>query len=82
LVFESYDTHKDETFYRLLGGSIEFGEPSEQTMRRELYEEAGLELCDVRYLATTENVFPSSGVEASAGLRLHNGPNGQLKPRL
>jgi ADP-ribose pyrophosphatase YjhB (NUDIX family) len=61
LVFEGYDPDKDETFYRPLGGTIEFGEPSEQTVRRELYEEATLELCDVHYLATIENIFAYRG---------------------
>lgn len=61
LVFEGHDSHKDETFYRPLGGTIEFGEPSEQTVRRELYEEVGLELNDVRYLATIENIFTYRG---------------------
>lgn len=61
LVAEGYDPHKGETFYRPLGGTIEFGEPSEQTVRRELREELGLELCDVRYLATIENIFTYRG---------------------
>jgi ADP-ribose pyrophosphatase YjhB (NUDIX family) len=61
LVAKGYDSHKDETFYRPLGGTIEFGEPSEQTVRRELHEETGLELCDVRYLATIENIFTHQG---------------------
>lgn len=61
LVFEGYDPHRNETFYRPLGGTIEFGEPSAQTVHRELGEEAGLELCDVRYLATVENIFTHRG---------------------
>jgi ADP-ribose pyrophosphatase YjhB (NUDIX family) len=61
LVCEGYDSHKGEIFYRPLGGTIEFGEPSEQTVHRELHEEVGLELCDVRYLATIENIFTYQG---------------------
>jgi ADP-ribose pyrophosphatase YjhB (NUDIX family) len=61
LVFEGYDPHKDEVFYRPLGGTIEFGERSEQTVFRELYEEVGLELQNVRYLATVENIFIYQG---------------------
>jgi len=61
LVFEGHDSHTAETFYRPLGGTIEFGERSEQTVRRELYEEASLRLRDVRYLATIENIFTYHG---------------------
>ena len=38
-VFEGYDPLKDQTFYRPLGGGIEFGETSEQAIRREMREE-------------------------------------------
>jgi len=49
LVFEGYDSLKDQIFYRPLGGTIEFGEPAEQTVHRELCEELNLELCDVHF---------------------------------
>ena len=45
LVAEGYDPVKNEHFYRPLGGGIEFGEYSEQTIRRELMEEIGAEVC-------------------------------------
>lgn len=61
LVFKGYDPHKDETFYRPLGGTIEFGELSAQTVARELHEELGLGLQDVQYLATLENIFTYRG---------------------
>ena len=59
LVLQGHD--QGQTFYRPLGGSIEFAEPSAQTVRRELREEVGLELRDVRYLATVENIFTYRG---------------------
>jgi len=41
LVFESRDTVKNETFYRPLGGGINFGEHSKDAVRREIFEEIG-----------------------------------------
>ncbi len=61
LVFEGYDHVKGETFYRPLGGGIEFGERSQEAVRREFREELGVELVGVRYLATVENIFICNG---------------------
>ncbi len=40
------------------GGHMEYGESFEQTARRETLEEAGLELENLRYLHTTNDVYP------------------------
>lgn len=60
-VFEGYDTLEDQTFYRPLGGTIEFGEHSAQTVTRELREEIGAGLTDLKYLGTVENIFTYNG---------------------
>lgn len=49
------------TGYRPLGGSIEFGERGHETVARELREEIGAELLDVRYLGTLENIHEYLG---------------------
>lgn len=61
LVCEYYDHVKDETFYRPLGGGIEFGERGYQTVQREFHEELGVELVKGHYLATLENIFTHEG---------------------
>ena len=60
LVFESREfDSKGQIFYRPLGGSIEFGEYGHQTLARELQEEIGAEVENVRYLGLNENLFHS-----------------------
>ncbi len=61
LVFEGYDPTKRQAFYRLLGGGIEFGEYGRQAAARELREELGAEVIDLRYLGTIENIFIYDG---------------------
>ena len=60
-VAEGYDPSKGETFYRPLGGSIEFGERGEQAVVRELREEVNAEVANLRYLGTLENIFTYNG---------------------
>ena len=61
LVSEERDPSKGETFYRPLGGGIEFGEHSVETIHRELMEEIGAEVKDLVYLGTLENIFTFNG---------------------
>lgn len=61
LVAEGRDDVKDETFYRPLGGAIEFGEYARDTLIREMREEIGAEISDLRYLGALENVFTYMG---------------------
>ena len=67
LVFESRECDsRGRIFYRPLGGSIEFGEYGRQTLVRELREELGAEIENVRYLGLRENLF-----HAPDGRRAH-----------
>lgn len=54
---QGYDAHKGETFYRPMGGKIEFGEYAADTVRREIQEEIGAGLADLRYLGLLESIF-------------------------
>jgi 8-oxo-dGTP pyrophosphatase MutT (NUDIX family) len=73
LVAEGYDPLKKETFYRPLGGGIEFGEYSEQTIRRELLEEIGADVCELKYLGTLENIFVFDGAPGHEIVQVYNG---------
>ncbi|HEX5838172.1 MAG TPA: NUDIX domain-containing protein [Anaerolineales bacterium] len=73
LVAEGYDPVKNEHFYRPLGGGIEFGEYSEQTIHRELWEEIGAEVCELKYLGTLENVYVFNGTPGHEIVRIYDG---------
>jgi len=61
LVMEARDHSRDLTFYRPLGGGIEFGERSVVAVRREIREEIGAELEAVSLLTILENLFEFEG---------------------
>jgi ADP-ribose pyrophosphatase YjhB (NUDIX family) len=61
LVYQGHDPIKDETFYRPLGGGIEFGERGADAVARELREELGATVRDARFLGVLENVFTYAG---------------------
>ena len=73
LVAEGYDPVKKESFYRPLGGGIEFGEHSEQTIHRELMEEIGAEVSELKYLGTLENIFVFNGVPGHEIVQVYDG---------
>lgn len=56
-VARGYDAHKDETFYRPIGGGIQFGERGRDAVVREVKEELNAEVVDVTYLGAFENIF-------------------------
>ena len=50
LVSKGYDKIKNETFYRCLGGGIEFLETSQEALKREYKEELGININIEEYL--------------------------------
>lgn len=64
LALEGYDKVKDQTFYRCLGGGIEFLEKSDEALKREFLEELGIEIITKDFLGVTENIFNFEGKDA------------------
>ncbi|HEK9103060.1 NUDIX hydrolase [Bacillus pfraonensis] len=56
ILVQEYVT-EGETYYRPLGGSIEFGEKSAETVIREYKEELGTQIEVIDYLGCLENMF-------------------------
>jgi 8-oxo-dGTP pyrophosphatase MutT (NUDIX family) len=64
---------KGRLYYRPLGGTIEFGERGEQTIRREFREEIAADLTDVRYLGTLENIYTVENQRAHEIVLVYDG---------
>ena len=73
LVSEEYDPSKGKTFYRPLGGGIEFGEHSIETIRRELMEEISAAVKDLMYLGTLENIYVFNGIPGHEIVQVYDG---------
>lgn len=73
LISEGYDPVKDETFHRLLGGGIEFGEKSDIALKREMTEEIGAGIKNLKYLGTIENIFKWEGKPGHEILLIYDG---------
>lgn len=61
LVCSAADSVKKETYYRPLGGGIEFQESALSALKREIFEELRLEIRDEKYLGAIENIFVLEG---------------------
>lgn len=72
-VSRGYDSRKDQTFYRPIGGRIEFGERGSETVIREVREEIGAEVTDLRYLGTLENIFTFEDQPGHEIARIYDG---------
>ena len=62
LVSEGFDNIKNQTFYRCLGGGIEFLEKSTDALKREFQEEIDIVIKD--FLGISENIFTYEGKNA------------------
>lgn len=62
-VSEAFDTIKNEYYYRPIGGKIEFGEHSVDTLYREIREELSTEIKNVTLVTVLENIFTCDGMQ-------------------
>ncbi|HLJ68346.1 MAG TPA: NUDIX domain-containing protein [Chloroflexota bacterium] len=72
-VTKAYDPVKDQIFYRPLGGVIEFGERGAESVARELKEEIGADVTDLRYISTLENIYTYAGSPGHEIILLYEG---------
>lgn len=56
-----YDPVKQETFYRVMGGGVDFGENSYDALKREFQEEIQAELTNIKYITCIESIFQFNG---------------------
>jgi len=63
LLSRLHDEAADETFYRPIGGGIEFGEMSDEALVREFREELSVEVTEHELVDTLENAFTFRGEE-------------------
>lgn len=61
LVQVGFDSKKNERFYRLPGGGIEFGETGLEALKREYMEEFGTGIDNIEFLGFLENIFTFEG---------------------
>jgi 8-oxo-dGTP pyrophosphatase MutT (NUDIX family) len=73
LAAKGYDKVKKQIFYRPLGGAIEFGESSAETIARELKEEINARVKGLSYLGTLENIFTFNGDDGHEIVMIYNG---------
>lgn len=61
LVSQGYDSVTQQTYYRPLGGGIEFGETATDALVREFKEELNADIHDLEYMGVLENIFTYEG---------------------
>jgi len=61
LVNQFHDADKNRMLFRPIGGGIEFGERSRDAIVREVQEELGRSISDIRLIGTLESIFTYAG---------------------
>ncbi|MGI2907023.1 NUDIX hydrolase [Tolypothrix sp. VBCCA 56010] len=70
-ISQGYDPVKQQTFYRAMGGGVDFGETSFEALQREFQEEIQAELTNIHYLGCIENIFTFNGKQGHEILQIY-----------
>jgi 8-oxo-dGTP pyrophosphatase MutT (NUDIX family) len=73
LVARGYDAAIDQTFYRPIGGGINFGERGANAVLREVKEELDADVVDIVYLGAFENIFSYEGKAGHEIIMVYDG---------
>lgn len=73
LLCNGYDSVKKEKFLRVVGGSIDFGEKAEDAVRREVKEELGSNLENLKFITVIESIFVHEGKKGHEVIFLYKG---------
>ena len=70
-ISQGYDPVKQKTFYRAMGGGVDFGETSLEALKREFQEEIQAKLTNISYLGCLENLFTFNGKQGHELLQVY-----------
>lgn len=73
LASKGFDEKKGKTFYRGIGGGVHFRETSQDAMKREVKEELGCEVENLKLVDVAENIFTFNGEDRHQVIFLYTG---------
>ncbi|MBR8828277.1 MAG: NUDIX domain-containing protein [Gomphosphaeria aponina SAG 52.96 = DSM 107014] len=68
---QGFDSVTGETFYRAMGGGVEFGETSRAALEREFLEEINAAITNIKYLGCLESIFVHQGKKGQEIIQLY-----------
>ncbi len=78
-ISQGYDPVKQQTFYRAMGGGVDFGETSLEALQREFFEEIQAQLTNISYLGCLENLFTFNGKQGHEILQVYQADFAEAK---